>query len=44
MGAKILVVDDSMMVRMQVKRALGDGFTIAEACDGIDALETPTLP
>jgi two-component system, chemotaxis family, chemotaxis protein CheY len=40
MSATILVVDDSMMVRQQVGRALGTaGFTIVEAADGIDALE-----
>ena len=37
---KALIVDDSMMVRMQVKRALGSaGFEIVEASDGLDALE-----
>jgi two-component system chemotaxis response regulator CheY len=39
MPTKILVVDDSMMVRMQVKRALGADFTVVEAVDGQDALE-----
>lgn len=40
MSAKVMVVDDSMMVRQQVKRALGEaGFTIVEACDGLDALK-----
>lgn len=40
MAAKVLVIDDSMMVRQQVKRALaGGGFEIVEAQDGIDALE-----
>lgn len=40
MNAKVMVVDDSMMVRQQVKRALGEaGFTMVEACDGVDALK-----
>ncbi len=40
---KALVVDDSMMVRMQVKRALqGANFEIVEANDGVDALEKIT--
>ena len=40
MNATILVVDDSLMVRQQVKRALAhDGFEIVEAQDGVDALE-----
>lgn len=38
MGATILVIDDSQMVRQQVSRALtGAGFAIVEACDGLDA-------
>jgi|HubBroStandDraft_2_1064218.scaffolds.fasta_scaffold422483_1 two-component system chemotaxis response regulator CheY len=38
MSARILVVDDSLMVRQQVGRALtGAGFPIIEACDGLDA-------
>lgn len=37
---KVLVVDDSLMVRQQVGRALtAAGFTIVEAVDGADALE-----
>ena len=37
---KVLVIDDSMTVRLQVTRALrGAGFETVEACDGIDALE-----
>jgi two-component system chemotaxis response regulator CheY len=41
MSAKILVVDDSLMVRQQVGRALtGAGFSIVEAADGLDALQT----
>jgi len=40
MGATVLVVDDSQMVRQQVSQALGGaGFTIVEAVDGQDALE-----
>jgi two-component system chemotaxis response regulator CheY len=40
MGAKVMVVDDSMMVRQQVARALtGAGFDIVEAVDGLEALE-----
>lgn len=40
MNPKVLVIDDSMMVRQQVKRALSvAGFDIVEAQDGIDALE-----
>lgn len=37
---KVLVVDDSLMVRQQVGRALtAAGFSIVEAVDGADALE-----
>jgi two-component system chemotaxis response regulator CheY len=48
MNPKVLVVDDSTMVRQQVKRALVDaGFDVFEAVDGMDALEkanqTPDL-
>lgn len=40
MSLKVLIVDDSTMVRQQVKRALvGRGFEVIEAVDGIDALE-----
>jgi two-component system chemotaxis response regulator CheY len=40
MSATILVIDDSLMVRQQVGRALeGAGFSIVEAVDGADALE-----
>jgi len=39
MSAKVLVVDDSMMIRTQVSRALSQaGFAVVEACDGKDAL------
>jgi two-component system chemotaxis response regulator CheY len=40
MGAKVLIIDDSMMVRAQVGRALtGAGFSIIEASDGLDGLQ-----
>ncbi len=40
MSAKVLVVDDSMMVRMQVTKVLeGAGFNVTAAVDGMDALE-----
>ena len=40
MSAKVLVVDDSSLVRRQVGKALtGAGFSISEATDGLDALE-----
>ncbi len=40
MSAKILVVDDSRMVRSQVALALGDaGFEVLEASDGHEALQ-----
>jgi two-component system chemotaxis response regulator CheY len=40
MSAKVLIIDDSMMVRAQVGRALtGAGFSIIEAVDGIDGLQ-----
>lgn len=39
MNAKILVVDDSQMVRCSVGRTLvGAGFNVVEAIDGADAL------
>jgi two-component system chemotaxis response regulator CheY len=38
MSATILVIDDSLMVRQQVSRTLtGAGFSMIEACDGLDA-------
>jgi two-component system, chemotaxis family, chemotaxis protein CheY len=40
MSTKVLVIDDSMVVRQQVSRALvGAGFLVVEATDGLDALE-----
>ena len=40
MSAQVLVIDDSMMVRQQVSRALtAAGFSVVEASDGADALE-----
>jgi two-component system chemotaxis response regulator CheY len=40
MGTKVMVVDDSMMVRQQVGRALVQAeFEVIEAKDGQDALE-----
>ena len=40
MSRKVLVVDDSLTVRHQVKRALLSGaFEVVEAEDGVDALE-----
>ncbi len=40
MPKRVLVVDDSAMIRMQVKRALlAAGFEVSEAVDGLDALE-----
>ena len=39
MSARVMVVDDSLMVRQQVNRALTDaGFAVVEAHDGVDAL------
>lgn len=48
MGSKVMVVDDSLMVRQQVGRALAQaGFAVIEAKDGLDGLEkikmTPDL-
>jgi two-component system chemotaxis response regulator CheY len=39
MTFNVLVVDDSVMVRLQVKNALGAAFSVVEACDGVEALE-----
>jgi len=40
MSALIMIVDDSAMIRMQVKRALsGAGFDVVQALDGRDAAE-----
>ena len=40
MGPKVMVVDDSLMVRQQVGRALsGAEFEVIEAKDGIDGFE-----
>jgi two-component system chemotaxis response regulator CheY len=40
MGTKVLVVDDSMMIRQQVGGALiAAGFDVIDAKDGLDALE-----
>lgn len=39
MSTKVMVVDDSMMIRAQVSRALTQaGFAVVEASDGADAL------
>lgn len=39
MGTKVMVVDDSGLVRLRVRRALADaGFHVTEASDGEDAL------
>jgi two-component system chemotaxis response regulator CheY len=40
MSKKILIVDDSLAVRVQVTRLLtAAGFTVVDACDGQDGLE-----
>jgi two-component system, chemotaxis family, chemotaxis protein CheY len=40
MSKKVLIVDDSSIVRMQVGRLLTDeGFIVVEAIDGVDATE-----
>ena len=39
MSTKVMVVDDSLMVRQQVGAALtGAGFDVVDAVDGLDAL------
>ena len=43
MSAKVLVIDDSMMIRRQVGQALiGAGFSVIEAVDGVDGLQKLT--
>jgi two-component system chemotaxis response regulator CheY len=43
MSAKVLIIDDSMMIRRQVGQALlGAGFSVIEAIDGIDGLQKLT--
>jgi two-component system, chemotaxis family, chemotaxis protein CheY len=40
MASKVLIVDDSLMIRQQVGRALVQaGFEVVEAKDGVEALE-----
>jgi two-component system, chemotaxis family, chemotaxis protein CheY len=40
MTARVMVVDDSMLVRRQVTAALKEpGYLVIEAVDGVDALE-----
>ena len=40
MSAKILVIDDSMLIRSQVSKALtAAGFSVIEAIDGVDGLQ-----
>ncbi len=37
----VLIIDDSLMIRNMVKRALvGAGYTVLEAKDGVDAVDT----
>lgn len=36
---KILIVDDEKIARDRVRRFLGEGFRVSEACDGVEALE-----
>jgi two-component system chemotaxis response regulator CheY len=43
MSAKVLIIDDSMMIRRQVGQALiGAGFSVIEATDGVDGLQKLT--
>ncbi len=43
MSTKVLVIDDSLLVRQQVGRTLSaGGFTIIEAVDGADAMQKLT--
>lgn len=43
MSVRVLVVDDSMMVRAQARRVLaGAGFEVVEAANGLEALELLT--
>jgi two-component system chemotaxis response regulator CheY len=40
MNGKVMIVDDSLLVRRQVGVALGiAGYQVIEACDGLDALD-----
>jgi len=40
MTARVMVIDDSMLVRRQVSAALkAPGYLVTEAVDGVDALE-----
>jgi two-component system chemotaxis response regulator CheY len=40
MAARVMVIDDSMLVRRQVSAALlAPGYLVTEAVDGVDALE-----
>ena len=41
MGKKVLIVDDSATIRLQVREALGgNDFEIIEACDGVEGADT----
>jgi Response regulator containing CheY-like receiver, AAA-type ATPase, and DNA-binding domains len=40
MGKTVLIVDDSMSIRQLVKATLlTKGYTVVDACDGVDALQ-----
>ena len=40
MGKTVLIVDDSMSIRQLVKATLlTKGYTVVDACDGVDALK-----